>query len=314
MANDLMKGLSILYDMELNNYMMDAAVKKLNHEISQLGFKRKVSQPKLYKAKFAWGSFFKTMLVICILFSVYGAYEGFTSAGGIISGFFKAIAWIIAYFIAGAVISVAFVLVFFVILYIKDISYEKKENSRRQDKHNDELNNIEWDYQRQLDRKDALIRQKDILVKKRNESAKVLERFYNSMRIDYNYRNLIPIGYMYELCRLGISNKLTGTDGLYYLVRQELRGDRLQYTLEEISYKLDTIINQQSYIYQEITAMNSKCDTMIAQSKKSIELAVKNNQSIQGVVNNTSISNYHLQRIRKEAEFQNTMKMIRNTY
>ena len=107
--------------------------------------------------------------------------------------------------------------------------------------------------------------------------------------------------------RLGIAHQLGGANGLYYLVRQEMRGDRLQYSLDEISRKLDDIISNQHQIYYEITDMNNKCSQLISQAEKSAEISAKNNQLLDAAVANTSIAAYNSQRVKEELRFQNFM-------
>ena len=174
------------------------------------------------------------------------------------------------------------------------------------------------DYQHEVDKdrarvvrekkeKEILIQQRDSLIERKNAATMKLNRYYNTMGIDSKYRNLVPIGYMYEFMRLGIATRLEGANGLYYLVRQELRHDQLNATLDEISRKLDTIIDNQHELYYEISDMNQKCDRIIRGVKKSAEISAKNNQLLQDAVRNTSISAYNSERIKQELKFQNFM-------
>lgn len=91
----------------------------------------------------------------------------------------------------------------------------------------------------------------------RKESAALTE-LYDKAGIGADYRRLIPMRYMANFFNLGISRKLEGTDGLYYLVRQELRADQFNASLREISEKLDTIISKQSEIYRELLVMEEQ--------------------------------------------------------
>lgn len=159
----------------------------------------------------------------------------------------------------------------------------------------------------ELQEQKILIQQKNLLLSRKREATERLNRFYSIMGIDDRFCNLIPIGYMHEFMRLGIATKLEGADGLYYLILQELRHDQLQYTLEEISNKLDTIIDSQHTVYNELVAVNNKCDRMIRMTMQSAETAVKNNQLLETAVANTSVAAYNSERISKELAFQNFM-------
>lgn len=102
-------------------------------------------------------------------------------------------------------------------------------------------------------------------------------------------KDLIPIGYMHEFIRLGIATHLEGADGLYYLVRNELRADQFQCSIEEISCKLDTVIDKQREIYGVISDMNHRCDYLVEQTKKSIKLSAQNNALLSSAVEQTKI-------------------------
>lgn len=85
-----------------------------------------------------------------------------------------------------------------------------------------------------------------------------LEELYEKSGIGTDYQKLIPMRYMANFFNLGISRKLEGTDGLYYLVRQELRADQFNASLQEISQKMDTIISKQSEIYRELLSIEEQ--------------------------------------------------------
>lgn len=316
MANDLYKGLSILYDMELNDYMMSKTIDKLNYEINIRGYSRHdIKAPVFAKARFEWSVFFMTLAACCGVSAVYYAIHYLiteeTILGKIMMFLFGGP---IVGIIIGAICGVFVAPIVCAVVYFYKKSKYTREYEKELSSYERIMDKDDARVQKELVQRDMFIEQRDMLIRKQNESRSRLNGFYNSLGIDRNYRNLIPIGYMYELCRLGVSNKLSGTDGLYYLVRKELRYDKLQYSLDEISSKLDTIISKQSDIYDEISSVNSKCDNLISQTKRSAELAAKNNQLVSNVVKNTSITNYQLQRTNAELEYQNTMKWITNRW
>lgn len=124
-----------------------------------------------------------------------------------------------------------------------------------------------------------------------------MENFYNEIGIDKDYRYLIPIGYMNEFLRLGIATKLTGVDGLYYLVREELRMDQMQASLDEISDKLDQIIDNQHRLHEQLVSMNEKCEQMI-------QIELYNSKNLDKVIRNTGVIAYNSERARRELEYQ----------
>lgn len=314
MGSKLQEGISILYDMELNDYLMGKCINDLNYKINNLGYYSGIGRKPENAPKISidWDDASVPIVVCGIIGAIIGIITGFTDN----EGFFSTI--------LGVVIG------FFVDMFIGGIIggilgaiycvYKRSERQRNADKnyedemndYNDRVNNAEKRRNLELKEKQILIKQRDSLVARRKAATNKLIKFYDIMGIDVNYRSLIPIGYMDEFMRLGIANKLGGANGLYYLVRQEMRGDRLQYSLDEISKKLDEIISNQHQIYYEITDMNNKCNKLISQAEKSAEISAKNNQLLDAAVANTSIAAYNSQRVKEELRFQNFMYVYNN--
>ena len=324
--NKLKEGISIVYDLELNNYLMNKSIRKLNYSIKNLCIPQKYDLPEKKETVESVGK-----LGTSILFGLGGAVIGFI-ASLFSSKSFLAMAKLGGLFLAfdrlssSLAVSAKFALVgciIGIVLSILTIPLLAKSAKDDAKKAEDEYNNKLLDYQRKVKKdkirlanekkqRDILIQQRDILIKRKKAATVKLNNYYDIMGIDTNYRNLIPIGYMNEFIRLGISTKLEGADGLYYLVRKELRQDQISASLDEISKKLDTVIDNQHQIYSELSSMNQKCDRIVSSTKKSAEISAKNNQLLQEAVKNTSISAYNSERSKQELEFQNFMLMYNN--
>ena len=148
--------------------------------------------------------------------------------------------------------------------------------------------------------KSKLLKEREMLLLRLYEAKRHLDNFYDTMAIDYDFRGLIAVGYMNKFIKLGISTKLTGADGLYYLIMQELDKAIIKLSLIEISNKLDTVISNQNRLYDELYYINSKCDQMI-------ESTIKQISRLDDIERNTELTNYCAGRIEKELEFQNFM-------
>lgn len=305
MSSNLKKGISILYDMELNNYMMTRTIQKLNNKISNMGYPRKIEEPR---KGFTWTSIPECTGWGMIIGGIVGVFVSLVSGCVVGDGFFDKIWQIIVSAFKFGLICLAVGLLIGLIVGIVKKSIEASEVNERF--------NMEWkEYKRKIADDNSRVafekqqivflkRQRDELVRKRDESRRILNQFYIKMNIDKSYRNLVPIGYMAQFMKLGISTKLEGADGLYYLVLRELKADQLQYTLEEISNKLDVIIDKQSEIYRELVRTNKKCDNLI-------QMTMNNSRNLRNIENNTSISAYNSERIAQEAEYQNFMLTYR---
>lgn len=226
--------------------------------------------------------------------------------GGIIGGLIGAL-------IGGAIALIAFALGNAVYShYSKKNSVYEREISRLE-KIDDK--NIENAAIEQEKREIAYLKQEqDKLIKRKNASLKKLREFYDTMGLDNKYRNIVPIGYMEEFIRLGISDHLEGVDGLYYLIRRELRDDQLNYTLNEISNKLNILIDSNHQLYSEINIMNNKCDAIVAQTAKTAQICANNSKQLSQIASNTEVTAYNSQRIAAEAEFTNYMLIWNSFY
>ena len=302
--HQLKKGISILYDMELNNYLLTRMILKLDYKISCLGYKNRFSCPeKPGEASIDGESITAWAGGGVLLGAILGGATGCTE--GIIDGIGGLLVGGIIGLILGGIIGLA----------VASANKENEDDKRNQkyEKQYREyerlVKNDERRVERELQKREALINIKNDLIYKRNASAKKLKQFYNDMGIDGDYQYLLPIAYMKDFVRLGIADKLEGADGLYYLIRQELRWDQMQATLEDISQKLDKIIDKQSQIYSELCAMENQSNCLI----ESIESAFRENANLlESVKTSAQLTEHHSERTAKEAEYQSFLMTIRH--
>lgn len=307
MSNEIEKSeklkhdVQALYDMELNNYLMTRAIAALDHRISKLGIQKQFPKPKPAQVidddgqiSFRYG---------CTGF-VIGALICFFLIGLPITLSTYHLSWIFVSLIVGGFIG-AFV----------GLHLSKKRITKEQGVVNEQYEKYMLTYNGQIEDdkrrvahenkiKEILIQQRNHLLMKRQESIGLLETMYNQFGIDKDFRTLVAIGYMYEYLRLGISNQLQGINGLYYLIQQRLQWDIIRATLEDISTKLDTIINKQDRIYYELCSINEKCDRMINLTVQSINTNLKNGQKLDAINENTATTAYTVERARFEDEYR----------
>lgn len=286
---DLKQRISILYDMELNNYYMQQGIDRLEHNISKLGYRKIFDIPYKDEAKTRENSCgmiscSTTFFLLTFLFLLLNNWGG-AVVGGIIA-----------------------LLLVVCIVYI--ISYSNKQKDVETNYMNEcqNYNNlVKLDNHRveqELKQKENLILQRDALLDKKIKSEELLLNFYNTMDIDRDFRYLIAVGYMNEFLQLGIATKLEGVDGLYYLIKRELRLDQFQYNLNEISTKFDTVIDQNSRIYGELCNINLSCMQMVQAVKQQAEEIARNNDLQQQAIVNLEISAYNQERINRELEYR----------
>ena len=296
MNNELSKALEMLYDMEKNNYYMTRSIEKLDVEIQSLGIRKNIVAPqKRYSTSDdAGGVIAVVALFISIVIAVICGCSFDSFWVGVLVFFFSLIA-------------ISFLGVFLMTIFEDreaEYVYEKEYEVFSEKLRND---NIRVDKENR--EKSFLIQQRNLLNDRKSEATEKLNGFYDLFGIADEFRNIIPVGYMYEFARLGVSTKLEGVDGLYYLVHKELRADCFQLSLDEISRKLDTIIDNQRNISVELKLLNDKCDTIIEHTKKEAEQSARNNELLNKAVENTEIAKYNSERIAKELEYQTFIEL-----
>ena len=170
--SQLQEGISILYDMEKNNYLMTRAIANLDQRIRGLGYNRKISAPSKRKTGGISGVFGDAIAIgyigaiLCgIIGLIVGAIALWVDSMNIIVKIIFGLFIIGVYGVIGAVIGAVVAgiggLIFSIIKEKKD-----KENSEAQYDRNLEL------YQKKLRidkaRVDAELREKKILIEQRD--------------------------------------------------------------------------------------------------------------------------------------------------
>ena len=351
----LKQAISAIYDMELNNYLMTRAVKSLDGALHKqlprtaddFDMPEKPTQPK---APVDDTGIAANTITAAIIGAIGGAVIKFVvgivnyliaynsaSTGGqdavvdnapslIFEGFWT---WVLIFAAIGAVIGV-FLAVSgkktYKIRYKEyksqcdayDLAMKEYEADCKKYENLKDQSEREWEVKNEV-RKNAIIQQKEQLHSRIEESSTLLSNLYNTVGIDEKFRNIIPMAYMNEFIELGISTKLEGADGLYYLVRKELRMDQMQYKLDTIITKLDTLIDQQHSIYGELLNLNMKCDNMISATIRQTDAMLTQNHLINNqnklltnIESNTAIAAYNTERIAKEQEYQSYMIRYQN--
>ena len=303
------KALEILYDMELDRVFMSRGIEELKKKAATYGKKRNIYKP-IKKKSTEDGS-------ECIFFGlaggvILGALSGVIYGFIIEHGFFDRINAMFKHGIIFGIIGLVLGLIFGVILAKAVVRGEEEDISAAYEKDMKEYERqIKADDKRvalEMEEREFVLTQKEELDERLYNTSRMLTQFYNKLGIDRDFQNVIAVGYMYEFWRIGISRKLEGADGLYYLVRKEIKNDIMHMKIDEILRKLDQILDNQSAIYSKLTAINRKCDSMVKASVASLEYAAKNNKMAAKAVQNTELAAYNSERIAAELRYQNFIK------
>lgn len=331
---DLKTGIKILYNMELSLYTMYIMYNEIPEMIDELDFGRSVRAPKkpvLYSTDFQqeFGEVWtKCILISSIVCGLIGMLTRCTANGNyedsilgdlgrmedkignsILGGFLG--------MLLGLVIGLVFaVFVAYFFVGSKNEEYEERykkeckqyEKEYKQYRSDLEDENAFLDHQKKV--KSSLLKLQKQIEKQYTTTSDKLNDFYDLLRIDEKFRNIVPIGYMEEYSRLEIATTLTGKDGLYDLVLRKLDIVHFQHTFEEIADKLDTIIDNQHSIYSELCNINDSVGGMMNSLDRLVYNSYEQSELLSKINKNSKITNYLNERIAYETEYQTQMTQI----
>ena len=112
-------------------------------------------------------------------------------------------------------------------------------------------------------------------VKKAENTVKAARPFSDELL--HLFRKMLATVGEYSVAGLHVQRALDNYPEL--LEKREIKTDRLQYTVDEINSKLDTIIDNQSRIYSDLLDMKNKGDRLIRETVRKAEIESKNNRT-----------------------------------
>lgn len=335
--SNLKEAISYIYDVEKNNYLMTRAIQEIDRKLSEpktegtytLSCPERPVEPVRAVASFDKKSTAKTAVVgyVIAAFLIGVVLAVIVIIGQSKPGFLESSAFMICMDLACIVPVVCISVIVrkkksnvkkdnksYEKQYERDMAqYHKELEKYHKEKSLYELHvkNVDAACDKNYKNKQTALKAlRKVISDKLAESKALASLGYEKAGIDGTYRNLIPIGYMNEFMRLGISTKLEGADGLYYLVRQELRLDDLSHKLDYIVQKLDTLINNQHILYSELIAMNTRCDQLISVTMRQTDALLAQNNLISNqnalmdkIQKDTQIAAYNSERMAREQEY-----------
>lgn len=123
-----------------------------------------------------------------------------------------------------------------------------------------------------------------------NETVSVLKKLYSIDIIYPKYQNLIAIGMFCEYFDSGRCSSLEGHEGAYNIYESELRQNIIIAKLDEIILKLDTVQQNQYFLYQAIQNSNQTI-RMISNELLSKIDSIEQNQSLSTYYNGITARN-----------------------
>ena len=310
-GENLQEAISILYDMEQDVYATTRMIDQVDQKISRLGIRYRINEPVL---DIRVNKISLSGLAIAMLTIIPGL-------GGALFGLLMGMVFEIDFLISAVAGSVFYTSLFLgipmgITKLINSVRYKRAENKARR------IYYCEYEkYKSQVKQQDARLKKeeneikslqsvKNRLMQKNAATKRQLSVYYDRTGIDKDYRNLVPIGYMKDYMRLGISARLHGPNGLNYYIRQELRADMLQMTMQEISSKLDVLLEINMAVFCELVSLNNKCDQIMQDVGQIVHLMAEQNKTISDLHESSKMNEYYNSRIAAENEYRNRMDTI----
>ena len=187
----LKEGIGILYDMELNNYMMNRAISELDYKINFLGRQRNIPAPQKNRRLFDMIEFDEIRgcslgggfagFVIFLFLDCFNVLKNLNNYGMTIA--------FLGFIAAGIIVVNASYFLFLVY----DVYDNKKIYNAKYAEYLEKINNDKKRVANENLQKDKIISKKAALIKRSREAVEKLNRFYNAIGIDSHYRNIVPI-------------------------------------------------------------------------------------------------------------------------
>ena len=319
----LKQAMSILFDMEKNNYLMTKAIEDIKAEINECrpsigpveGYPGPMpTKPEKMRRKNLFLMFWLPFLLITYAGIIIGVVISLQADPNgppmfAIAGMF-----------IGAIIGGAFgfLRTRTQSRRVNDINkqnLQKYENALSQ--YNKQMEIYEENKKKAMERAEESARAHKELLKaiktsveaKLNESRKALNNYYDYVGILPEYRKLIAVGYMNHELR---KNEEMGLPDIYDRVDFNLRMGQIEYSLQEIVSGFNRIIAEGHLLRAELSAMNQRCDQVIKASiNQSATIANglhSQNEILESIRSNTAIAAYNSERTAKEAEYQSYLQ------
>ena len=280
-TNELKKYLKRVYELEKSLYMQSCVYNTISQRIQRLRTSINVNYKQYdIDTRDGWVGFVVIPLGVIIGGLIGCFYQGFHS--GILLSIGRGI-------LAGVIIAVAIVVIQYA---CRSVIYKEKcdEIDRiNQSRYNEacELQN------RQYKQANGLQNQLSKMKEKYWETKDILDTYYSKNIIYFKYRNLIAISSIFEYIDSGRCVCLEGYEGAYNIFESELRMNLIVTRLDEISSKLDRIIDNQRLLYEAVLESNNQVNKLNNNIKKSIGTIEKN----------VEISNYYNRISAQNTEF-----------
>lgn len=313
-TNDLLKYMSSVFDTELNIYIQNQLLAKMNSTYLRLGNKKQLCKPKLKKADVSTSDCFVTAGTVCgiitaiIAFFIYKSrHHGFFS---ILNSLWTGLVFaVIGFFVFGSVCGIP-------ISCIRRAKQQKLLNEKFEAetlKYKKAVEQEENRVARENAQKSRLSNEISLLSARLRGSGNNLRQMYDYDIIKPEYRNIYAVSSICGYLKNGRTHSLefnekTGDRGAYNIYEEERRLDKIITNTEEIINKLDQVIKNQYVLAEGLNRAREQIDML---SREVNSFAINTQQQLRNMENSQALIAYNQERMTAEAGILSWLAIMR---
>ncbi len=313
-AEQIKQYLASVLDVELNLYIQEETLLRMNNTYNSLGIKQNIYEPTVKKVETdPFGTMWLVGVVIGFISAVIAAISEYNSASSAFKGIVYAIIGAAVYGVIGLICG-AFT-VGSIVAIIEKKNAQSKENEKYELQYHNYQNAVSNDKKRikkELERKQRLVpeiaRMKNLIANTRKNLASL----YAYDVINKDYRNIYAISSIYgyfdkgRTASLGF-NQQNGDQGAYNIYENECRLNLIITNTKEILDKMDTVIQNQF----ELVSGLKNAERQIGSLCSGVSAFMNNTENaLSEIAECQRITAYNAERTAREMEYLVWMEMF----
>ncbi len=313
-AQEITKYLSSVFDVELNVYIQEQTLLRMNNTYNQLGKKRNISRPVQKTAESNTVFIMSASgIIIGIITGIIFAIIEYNKISGFFYRIFRTAIAFVAYGIIG-LIAGGFIAGFIISLILKFSKQRKldKEYDLQMQEYRKKIAIDEKRVKSELNQKALLNNEIERMSDSLNRSKNNLRTIYNYNIINQDYQNIYAVGSMYDYFVKGRTqslgfNSTTGDQGAYNIYENERRMNLIITNTEEILKRIDTVIQNQYELANGLCEAKNQINNLCAGINK---FMTSTENHLNQITECQRITAYNAERSRKELEFITWMQLL----
>lgn len=274
--DEIRTGIKYAFELETEIEIIKRTLDSMKKKANCLGIKKKIPRITYEKKELKFNITGIIPIIAAIIGAIYGIrygiecarhpWEDYITIDVLVTVPLFFMIFLLLFLVIGYAIDAVFSFLFLYLPKKKKIDAENLKILERESLEND-FEKIKEEQRIRDELKLKSIIEEDIQIYSDNLTLhkNELKKLYDAMEILEEYRGFVQMGYMYQYLRMGFEPKLGGKDGLYDLVRRELRADRIEGELRNIRL---SIIQTGNRLYGAICDLNDTTNRLLSQMEQ----------------------------------------------